>query len=175
MATVKEWSNAYAHQAKADFTTYQALEGLRSEAVFGWSIPICHKLQFLQMACEKLAKAHLCTRGTAPASLQGSHAYIFKILPIVIRQEMIAVNFRGKSARNLVTIAGHIAREIELLAPSVRRGGQRPDNCEYPWEDAEGLIHAPLSWTFSPAQLIAMPAGRSTLKLIQSAIERLMT
>jgi hypothetical protein len=31
MATVKEWSNAYAHQAKADFMTYQALEGLRSE------------------------------------------------------------------------------------------------------------------------------------------------
>ncbi len=85
------------------------------------------------------------------------------------------MNFRGKSARNLVTIAGHIAREIELLAPSVRRGGQRPDNCEYPWEDAEGFIHAPLSWTFSSAQLIATPAGRSTLKLIQSAIERLMT
>jgi hypothetical protein len=47
MATVEEWANAYAHQANADFMTYQALEGLRSEAVLGWSIPICHKLQFL--------------------------------------------------------------------------------------------------------------------------------
>jgi hypothetical protein len=175
MATVKEWSSAYACQAKADFMTYQALEGMRSEAAHGWSIPVCHKLQFLQMACEKLAKAHLCTRGTAPASLQGSHAYISKTLPVVIRQEMIALNFRGKSAKSLATIANHIAQEIEVLAPSVRRGAQRPDNCEYPWEDADGCIHAPLSWTFSSAQLIAQPAGRSVLKLVQSAIERLMT
>jgi hypothetical protein len=175
MATVKEWSNAYAHQAKADLMTYQALEGLRSEAVFGWSIPACHKLQFLQMACEKLAKAHLCTRGTAPASLQGSHAYISKTLPVVIRQEMIAVNLRGNSAKNLVSAASRLAQEIELLAPSVRRAGQRPDNCEYPWEDAHGRIHAPLSWSFFSAQLITQPAGRSVLKLIQSAIERLMT
>jgi hypothetical protein len=174
MATVKEWSNSYALQAKADFMTYQALESLRSEAVIGWSIPICHKLLFLQMACEKLAKAHLCTRGTAPASLQASHAYISKVLPVVIRQEMVAVNFRGKSAKSLGIFAGHIAQEIEMLAPSVRRGGQRPDNCEYPWEDAEGSLHAPLSWTFSSAQLIALPAGRSMLKLIQSAIDRLM-
>jgi hypothetical protein len=126
------------------------------------------------MACEKLAKAHFCTQGTAPASLQGSHAFIFKILPVVIRQEMIAVNFRGKSAKNLAAVATHIAQEIEVIAPSVRRAGQRPDNCEYPWEDADGRIHVPLSWTFSSAQLIAQPTGRSMLKLIQSAIDRLM-
>ena len=114
MATVKDWSNAYALQAKADFMTYQALERLRSEAVIGWSIPICHKLQFLQMACEKLAKAHLCTRGTAPASLQASHAYISKVLPVVIRQEMVAVNFRGKSGRAR-SFAGHIAKKLRRL------------------------------------------------------------
>jgi hypothetical protein len=127
------------------------------------------------MACEKLAKARLCTQGTAPASLQGSHAYIYKTLPIVIRQEMIAVNFRGKTAKSLIKSAGHFAQEVDLLAPAVRRGGHRADNCEYPWEDAAGRVQTPLSWTFSSSQLIAQPAGRSVLKLIRSAIVRLMT
>ena len=175
MATVKEWSNAYARQAKADFMTYQALESLRSEAVLGWSIPICHKLQFLQMACEKLAKAHLCTRGTAPASLQASHAYISKVLPVVIRQEMVAVNFRGKSAKNLGSFAATSCARNLVASPSVRRGGQRPDNCEYPCEDIDGRDTSLSLGSFCSAQLIAQPAGRSMLKLIQSADERLAT
>jgi hypothetical protein len=175
MTTVKEWSSAYANQADADFNTYQFLESLSDAFVIGWSIPNCHKLQFLQMACEKLVKAHLCAQGTSASSLQASHAFISKTLPVVIRQEMVAVNFRSKTANSLLNSAGHIAQEIELLAPSVRRAGQRPDNCEYPWEDAGGRIQVPLSWTFSSSQLIAQPAGRSVLKLIRSAIDRLMT
>ncbi|MGP0063486.1 MAG: hypothetical protein ACLQGP_07810 [Isosphaeraceae bacterium] len=40
--------------------------------------------------------------------------------------------------------AHYLAREIEVLAPAVKRGGQRPDNCEYPWEDDAGTLHVPL-------------------------------
>jgi len=174
MATVDEWSSAYANQADADFNTYQLLESLPSDCLVGRPIPVCHKLQFLQMACEKLVKAHLCARGTSPASLQASHAYISKNLPVVIRSETVALNFRGAAAKNVIKSAGRLAPEIELLAPSVRRGGQRPDNCEYPWEDGNGCLHVPASCTFSSSQLISQPAGRSILKLILSAIDRLM-
>ena len=48
----------------------------------------CHKLHFLQMACEKLCKAHLIQRGTPPRDLQGSHGYIANPLPVVIREQM---------------------------------------------------------------------------------------
>ncbi len=43
MATDAEWSLAYARQADADFCTFQLLQTL--------SVPECHRLQFLQMAC----------------------------------------------------------------------------------------------------------------------------
>jgi hypothetical protein len=175
MATVEEWSSAYARQADADFNTYQFLEGLPVESLGGRQIPVCHRLQFLQMACEKLVKAHLCARGTPPASLQASHGFISKTLPIVIRGETIATNFRGAAGKNVVTSANRLAREIDLLAPSVRKGGQRPDNCEYPWEDGNGRLHVPLEWTFSSAELISKPGGRSILKVIRSAVDRLMS
>ncbi len=48
MATVLEWSIGYARQADADFKTFEAMQAME--------VPACHKLQFLQMACEKLVK-----------------------------------------------------------------------------------------------------------------------
>lgn len=174
MATVEDWSKAYARQADADFNAYQFLESLPIDCLNGRPMPACHKLQFLHMALEKLVKAHLCDRGTSPASLQTSHAWISKNLPIVIRGEAGAVNFRGAAAKNVINRARHLAQEIDLLAPSVTKAGQRPDNCEYPWEDANGRLHIPLSWTFPSSELISQKEGRSILKLIRSAIDRLM-
>ena len=125
MATVKEWSNAYALQAKADFMTYQALESLRSEAVVGWSIPICHKLQFLQMACEKLETTSLHARhrpGVAPGEpcihFQGPAC---RYPPRDGRGE-----FQGKEREESSYVAGHIAQEIRCLRrlSGVRASGQ---------------------------------------------------
>ena len=48
MATAAEWAVAYARQADADFKMYQTLERLPTAEQ-------CQRLQFLQMACEKLA------------------------------------------------------------------------------------------------------------------------
>jgi hypothetical protein len=112
MATHAEWSRGYARQAMADFERYQALE----QAV---SVQSCHKLLFLQMACEKLVKAHLCGSGTDPAALQTSHGYVAGTLPVVLRQEAVAVNFTGTHARWVMHHARHLAQEIEVLAPAV--------------------------------------------------------
>jgi hypothetical protein len=166
MATQADWATMYARQAGADFKTLQSLQDV--------SIPECHKLQFLQMACEKLVKAHLCGSGTDPAALQTSHTYVAKTLPVVLRQQASAVNFVGGKARKALTYARHLAQEIEVLAPAVDRGGQRPDNCEYPWEAGDGKMRSPLEWSFQPSQLIVLPAGRTILKLIRGAIDRLL-
>lgn len=166
MATSAEWATGYARQADADFQTYEKIQAL--------PVPECHKLQFLQMACEKLVKAHLCGRGTDPATLQGSHAYIANNLPVVLRQQAVVIHFTGGKVRAALNHARHLAQEIDALAPAVRRGGQRPDNCEYPWEDPGGTLHVPLDWSFQPSELIIRPAGRTVLKLIRGAIDRLL-
>jgi len=71
-------------------------------------------------------------------------------------------------------LGSRLASEIEVLAPAVTRNGQRPDNCEYPWEDAGAVLHVPLDWTFTPSELLVQHAGRSALKLIVGAIDRLV-
>lgn len=167
MATSAEWAHGYARQADADFKRFQSLQ---PDA----SVEVCHKLQFLQMACEKLVKAHLCGEGTDPAALQTSHAYVAGTLPVILRQTALALRFTGAQAKWVLRHARHLAREIEVLAPAVKRGGQRPDNCEYPWEADAGELHVPLDWSFVPAQLLVIPAGRSFLKLVRAAINALM-
>ncbi|HXD86475.1 MAG TPA: hypothetical protein VN641_08275 [Urbifossiella sp.] len=140
MATNAEWSQGFARQARADFDTFLKLQ--RGSVSAEDIIHECHKLQFLQMACEKLVKSHLCGEGASVAAIQSSHAYISGTLPIVLMQAAHAVNFSGKHAQWVLRHARHIAREIEILAPAVKRGGNRPDNCEYPWESS-GVLHRP--------------------------------
>ena len=116
MATNEDWTRGYAKQAAADFATYNALQG-------NSAIPQCHKLQFLQMACEKLVKAHLIKGGTAPGNLQSSHAYVAGTLPVVIRQR---ITLSGVAVHNSQWIMEHarlLAAEIDLLAPAVKLAG----------------------------------------------------
>ena len=54
-----DWALGYAQQANADFRAWELYEQ-HPEAVAAE----CHKLLFLQMACEKLCKAHLIRGGT---------------------------------------------------------------------------------------------------------------
>lgn len=125
------------------------------------------------MACEKLVKAHLCAMNARLADLQTSHAYIASTLPVILAQYAGLIRYSGRPARETLQRAKTLAREIEVLAPSVDRGGQRADNCEYPWEDAGETLHVPLDWAFSPSQLLMQPAGVRALKLIRGAIDRL--
>jgi hypothetical protein len=164
MSTRHEWSQAYARQAQADLDGWKRLDADPSAAA-------CHRLLFLQMACEKLTKAHLCVQGSDARDLAHSHAYIAKNLPTIVRQ-LLSTGYQVRNPQWLLTHVKHLAREIEMLAPAIKRGGRRPDNCEYPWEDEAGEIHSPLDWLFASARLLLSPAGRAFLKLIRVAIQR---
>lgn len=126
------------------------------------------------MACEKLVKAHLCGEGANPAMLQSSHAYVAGTLPVVLRQYASHINFTVRRAREALKRAKHLSQEINVLAPAVKRGGGRPDNCEYPWENGGGVLHVPLDWSFYPSQLLVLPGGTAFLKLVRGAINRLL-
>jgi hypothetical protein len=68
---VMNWAQAFARQAASDLDARDVL-------VCDTSLPACHALHFLQMACEKLCKASMISAGTDPMQVQRSHASIAK-------------------------------------------------------------------------------------------------
>lgn len=160
------WRTAYARQAKSDLDARDVL--LRAE-----QLPACHQLHYLQMACEKLAKAHLIAGGTDPADLQSSHAYVAKRLPIIARQLLAREARRHPRDTWILAAIRKLARQIELLAPAVDDDGRSPANCEYPWPLPDGNIIAPAHHAFG-LSLLYEKAGTTLLKIMRLAIDELL-
>jgi hypothetical protein len=166
MSIEEDWARCYARQANADFKAWRHTLEHPTDLVAE-----CHSLLFLQMACEKLCKAHLLRNGSPPDKIRSSHAYIAKPLPVIIRQEISLLEPDARSKEWVINHTKDLAREIELLNPSVDNNGQNKENCEYPWE-SNGKIFSPLDRSFSPLHLLTQAAGRTFIKLLGSAIER---
>ena len=166
MNTKEQWAQGYARQANADFKAWSLYEQYPAALAAE-----CHALLFLQMACEKLCKAHLIRKGSPLESLQSSHGYVAKPLPQIIQQEILYLKSDVRQMGWVVDHVRHLAREIELLNPAVDRAGQRSDNCEYPWKVGESIV-SPLDHPFAPSSLLTVQAGRTFLKLLASAIKR---
>src|ERR1043166_6062480 len=105
--------------------------------------------------------------------LQASHAYVGKTLPVIAKK--LLPTFAGTKSQKFLAFQlralKQLAREIELLAPSVDDGGRRPDNCEYPWEDGQGALHVPAEYDFPSMKLLATPVGRLLPRLLNRAID----
>ena len=170
MSGPAEWAVAFARQADADFKAWELYEK-HPEAVAAE----CHKLLFLQMACEKLGKAYLIQAGGSHQALQKSHGYIKKPLPLIMTQQIIHMGQKPEKMRAVLSDIRHLLGEIELLNPTMRgRDDQRPDNCEYPWEIGDQII-SPLTWSFQALRLCAVPSGRIFIKLLRGAIDRIIS
>jgi hypothetical protein len=171
MPTQDEWARSFAKQAGADFDAWNVLQFYQPPEGI---VPLrrCQKLLFLQMACEKLAKAHLLMAGSKLEDLEASHAYTAKHLPMIVRTQMILNGENERVAKRMHDQCKRIAREIELLSPSVKDGGRRKDNCEYPWVSG-GVLCVPADWPFSNLNLLTETGGRNILKRIREAIARL--
>jgi len=163
MTNADAWRKAFAVQAKADFETWEILQDCPDVAK-------CHKLQFLQMACEKLAKAHLYDAGSQPAK---SHAYFGKNFPKIAEYYYARAGISGGKYRKLYQPLRPLAGEIECLSPSVDNNGKRRDNCEYPWEESGGAIRIPAEYTFPNLNLLTAPNGRQLLKIVKEVIDYL--
>jgi hypothetical protein len=169
MSARADWMRGYARQADVDFRAWELYQKYPEALAAD-----CHKLLFLQMACEKLCKAHLVSNNAPPQGLQASHAYIAGPLPIIIRQQILIMRQNLNGMRGVMEQVRHLANEVEVLNPAVDRDGRRPDNCEYPWDDAGGTLHSPLDWTFHPSRLLTAPSGRTFLKILREAINRIL-
>lgn len=168
MSAPIDWTRAFARQADADLRAWELYEKYPDMVAAE-----CHKLLFLQMACEKLCKAHLLQCGDSPETIQSSHGYIAGPLPIVIKAQLVYMGTASKKMEGVISNVRRLAGEIELLNPAVRRDGRRPDNCEYPWKAGDKVV-SPLDWTFHPLALVGEPSGRTFLKLLRGAIDRLL-
>jgi hypothetical protein len=166
MATAKEWAERFAEQADADFRAWELYER-NPHAV---AAP-CHKAQFLQMACEKLCKAHQLRTGAAAEWLLSTHKVIAKTLSRIIQEEMERRGQKRSAIRECTRFVKKLAQEIEFLSPSLDDGGKRPDNCEYPWEQG-GIVYSPLRRSFIALQLLTEPSGITFLKSLRNAINR---
>lgn len=168
MTSPTDWARAYARQADADLRAWET-SGLNPGVV----VASCHRLLFLQMACEKLCKAYLILNGSPPEDVQSSHSFIAGPMPIILRQQRLIMSPDRRGAGELQALARHLAAEIEMLNPSARRAGRRPDNCEYPWESGARVV-SPLDWSFPALQLATQHAGRTILKLIRASIDQIL-
>lgn len=162
-----KWDTAYALQARSDL---EAREHLATSS----RLPECHELHYVQMACEKLCKAYLARRGSAPKVLRTSHAYIAKTLPVIVRQALSREAGRLPKDTWVVNAVRTLARQIELLAPSVDDPGGVPANCEYPWVSQIGEIIVPAEHNFG-LSLLREKAGMTLLKVLRSTIDELLS
>jgi hypothetical protein len=133
-----DWGKAFAIQACSDFAA-------RDHLLAAPDLPMCHQLHYLQMALEKVAKAHLIAAGSDPLSLMGSHAYVAKVIPTIVRD---GLGRTGTKEGWIMEAVRSLARRIELLHPAVDGGRSVPANCEYPWVTAAGTVVAPADHDF---------------------------
>jgi hypothetical protein len=155
------WSPAFARQAVSDLDARETLIADRS-------LPSCHALHYLQMACEKVCKAAMIAGGVDPNEVKRSHAHISNQLPTLVKLHMSRRARRIPRDNWIVRAARPLARKIELLSPSV---GDSPQNCEYPWKSADGSIIPPADYNFEFDALFER-AGITTLKVVREiAIE----
>ncbi len=157
------FATAFIAQSRSDWSVYRHL-------IERLEFPVCHGLHYLQMACEKLAKAYRLRDSKAEVdALVSRHTgfarFVGPFLSTVLKDE-----YRGKEAqlRGLIKCHRLIAREIEKLAPAIDRTTV-PENTEYPWERDVEVI-APCRYAFPSLQLLTQPGGRAFLNLVERAI-----
>jgi hypothetical protein len=167
----EEWAGAYARQSQSDFAMDELL------SIDMPKTELCHRLHYLQMACEKIAKAFRFRDTTASVDdLLTSHVAFSRCIENILRSPDIKRRYKNRPAdlRRLLGRASSIAREIEKLAPAVDRD-QSPQNTEYPWED-NGKAITPCGYSFPNLQILftvrsfPLLGGRDFLILVKTII-----
>ncbi len=146
-------AQAFATQAGSDLDAFEAF----SES----TLPMCHRLHYLQMWLEKLCKAYLWLLEGMADDLRMRHNVVEKILPRMISEHWRRIGF---GQRPDLTAVRALCREIDLLHPQVKDNDRRPDNVEYPWLTAGGDAMPPAEWRFPLAARLHSPTGRLLMK-----------
>lgn len=147
------FAEAFRRQAESDLATYEAL--VRT------TLPVSHRLHYLQMWLEKLCKAYLWMPGFNADDLRRRHQVVAAVLPRLVAERWRRLR-AYEQPPNMQAIRS-LCREVDLLHPQVDNDARRPDNVEYPW-DAAGGVHVPVEHDFDLARRLYEHTGRSLLK-----------
>jgi len=134
------WRDGYLRQAESDYGIYSELNKRRA--------PLCHRLHYLQMASEKLAKSFLCYGSHKP--YKKTHYALVRFLKSTKRRPAISrlLGYRNNHLAYCAYIDSllDVTERVENLAPV---GGNHDKlNPEYPWKDAFGKIQVPADYPF---------------------------
>ena len=134
-------------------------------------LPRCIELHLLQMACEKLCKAHLFISPKPPAGLLRRHDFIEGTLDAIFLMKFSETYKKNLGQRDsLYRRVKLAARDIGALVPK----GSKKENCEYPWCDEAGNIFVPAERPFANLDFLYKdPKGALFLNLVAAAIDSL--
>ncbi len=167
------WAAAYAKQSRSDFAVFEMFTNqiLVKQCPLLGQVEQCHSLHYLQMACEKIAKAYRFRDTATPIEdLLTSHVAFSKFIEGFLKAPDVKDMHKNKVSvlRNISRYARQYAERIELLAPALGSEKQ-PSNAEYPWADAMKIV-IPCEYSFQDLDLLIEPEGRNFLKIIEIAI-----
>ena len=168
------WATAFGAQSLSDFCVFLRLRFLRRTV--GDALEVCHELHYLQMACEKIAKAYRL-KGTAvdiEKEMSGHVAFSQFIEGYLITAgygQRPKYSGRPQSFTDFKKRVRRVAEDVEKLAPAVDRE-VTPSNAEYPWLEGNE-IKTPCRYSYPSLHLLqtADPKGVEFLQIVQSAIE----
>lgn len=135
------WHESYLIQARSDYAILRKLQSRDVEH--------CHRLHYLQMVSEKLAKAMLTPASrTTPAPT--SHAMFVRMLQVLKSRPEIRRKLGYQDTvifKAFIDSLLQLAARIERLSPD--QAGLINPNPEYPWKNtATGNIFAPAEYAF---------------------------
>jgi hypothetical protein len=143
-------AEAFHVQAQSDYKAYNALATT--------TLPVCHRLHYLQMWMEKLCKAYLWHSAVINKDLLHRHQVVGVVLPRLVEGHWRRLAAYNKSTPDMERVRS-LCREIDLLHPQVDDNGRRPDNVEYPWT-FNGVTYTPTQHTFPLVQDLYRAHGR---------------
>jgi hypothetical protein len=147
-------------QAKTDYDIFLFLKDQ----------PACHRLHYLQMCMEKLAKAYFFGRKKPPDLV--SHAILLRFLRTIANQKVVCkslASHRRQDVRKQIMDLLPLAYDLERLAPALAGDGPNP---EYPWPRERPTI-APIHYQFPLWHTLQKTApGRKFQALIGRLLEK---
>lgn len=155
----------YWQQASSDWKVYRHLAEQ--------SFPVCHEVQHLQMASEKIAKAWMA--GSAvPRTVHTGLLHFLRSIGSRHFRERIGRILGYDTSRKIEAVLREmvpIAYELEGLSPAVARQREQDENCEYPWP-AENPLYTPATTALSIEPALRGTSGRSFIRNVGLLIER---
>lgn len=139
------WRQAFLLQAESDYRVLQSLENTDG-------VEDCHRLHYLQMMSEKLAKGYLADDQSDGDSRKATHAALVRLLQTIKSMPYVRQRLRMEDTQRFnayIKAMLPLAEQIQALAPAI--AGFEAPNPEYPWLDkASGSVVVPCQYEFRP-------------------------